>query len=69
MSDTSKSPAKPALADEGEVFLKLNLDNLSPDVRRDLEAHARLARTTPVNHIAHLLNLKLAPAGITLEAA
>lgn len=65
----SEPTATPPLTDDGEVFLKLNLDNLSPDVRRDLEAHARLARTTPVNHIAHLLNLKLAPAGITLEAA
>jgi hypothetical protein len=55
--------------DSGSVLLKLNLQNLPPEVRRDLEANAHLARTTPAGLIARLLNRRLEPAGIKLEAA
>ena len=63
------TPLPEADTDHGEVLLKLNLRNLPPEVRRDLEANAHLQRTSPAGLIARLLNRKLAPAGITLEAA
>jgi len=62
-------PSQPPDTDTGEVLLKLNLSNLPPELRRDLEANAHLQRTSPAGLIARLLNRKLAPAGITLEAA
>lgn len=62
-------PTPPTHADDGEVLLKLNTRNLPPDVLRDLEANAHLQRLSPAGLIARLLNTKLAPAGITLEAA
>jgi hypothetical protein len=55
--------------DTGEVLLKLNLSQLPPELRRDLEANAHLQRTTPTGLIARLINRKLEPAGIKLEAA
>lgn len=70
MSDTPSTPPAPSpLTDDGEVLLKLNTRNLPPEVLRDLEANAHLQRTTPAGLIARLLNTKLAPAGISLEAA
>ena len=68
MNTPSGTPDHTA-ADDGEVLYKINLRNLPPEMRRDLEANAHLKRTTPVGLIAQLLNRKLAPAGITLEAA
>jgi len=66
MSETRPPPTP---SETGEVLLKLDLRHMPPEILRDLEANARLQRTTPAGLIARLINRKLAAAGITLEAA
>jgi hypothetical protein len=58
----------PQPADEGEVLLRLDTRAMPAEIRKDLEANARLQRTTPPNLLAKILTKHLTPYGITLSA-
>lgn len=63
------SPLPSAHADDGEVHYRFNLTGLDEGLRKDLEANAHLARRTPAQRLADIINRKLVPVGIKLEAA
>jgi hypothetical protein len=62
-------PLPSAPADNGEVHYRFNLTGLDEGLRKDLEANAHLARRTPAQRLADIINRKLAHVGIKLEAA
>lgn len=62
----TKKPATPA--DSGLAMLKLDLSQMPPNIRRDLEANAQVKRISPAGVLADILNNKLAEFGITFSA-
>ncbi len=66
------NPAPPAAAtpsDDGEVLFRIDTRSMPESIKKDLEANAHLARTTPENLLAQRLSQRLAAFGVTVRAA